>query len=91
MEEVDNNKLSYEELTNVANGLKEQNNFLMKQCQQMEGKLRELVEVINFKRLDYLFKVVELGYEFDTKFVSQCISELEESLTIKEQSEEKGE
>ena len=91
MEEVDNNKLSYEELTKVANGLKEQNNFLMKQCQQMEGKLRELVEVINFKRLDYLFKVVELGYEFDTKFVSQCISELEESLTIKEQSEEKEE
>ena len=91
MEEVDNKKLSYEELTNVANGLKEQNNFLMKQCQQMEGKLRELVEVINFKRLDYLFKVVELGYEFDTKFVSQCISELEESLTIKEQSEEKEE
>ena len=91
MEEVDNKKLSYEELTNVANGLKEQNNFLMKQCQQMEGKLRELVEVLNFKRLDYLFKVVELGYEFDTKFVSQCISELEESLTIKEQSEEKEE
>ena len=26
MEEVDNKKLSYEELTNVANGLKEQNN-----------------------------------------------------------------
>ena len=91
MEKVDNNKLSYEELTKVANGLKEQNNFLMKQCQQMEGKLRELVEVLNFKRLDYLFKVVELGYEFDTKFVSQCISELEESLTIKEQSEEKEE
>ena len=91
MEEVDNNKLSYEELTNVANGLKEQNNFLMKQCQQMEGKLRELVEVINFKRLDYLFKVVELGYEFDTKFVSQCITELEESLTIKEPSEKKEE
>ena len=91
MEEVDNKKLSYEELTNVANGLKEQNNFLMKQCQQMEGKLRELVEVLNFKRLDYLFKVVELGYEFDTKFVSKCISELEESLTIKESSEEKEE
>ena len=91
MEEVDNKKLSYEELTNVANGLKEQNNFLMKQCQQMEEKLRELVEVLNFKRLDYLFKVVELGYEFDTKFVGQCIAELEESLTIKEPSEEKEE
>ena len=91
MEEVDNKKLSYEELTNVANGLKEQNNFLMKQCQQMEGKLRELVEVLNFKRLDYLFKVVELEYNFDSKFVSQCITELEESLTIKEQSEEKEE
>ena len=91
MEEVDNKKLSYEELTNVANGLKEQNNFLMKQCQQMEGKLRELVEVINFKRLDYLFKVIEFEYNFDSKFVSQCITELEESLTIKEQSEEKEE
>ena len=91
MKEVDNNKLSYEELTKVANGLKEQNNFLMKQCQQMEGKLRELVEVINFKRLDYLFKVIEFEYNFDSKFVSQCISELEESLTIKEQSEEKEE
>ena len=85
MEEVDNNKLSYEELTKVANGLKEQNNFLMKQCQQMEGKLRELVEVLNLKRLDYLFKVVEFRIIFDTDFVNQCITEIEESL---EQSEE---
>ena len=91
MEEVDNKKLSYEELTKVANGLKEQNNFLMKQCQQMEGKLRELVEVLNLKRLDYLFKVVELRNMFGTEFVNQCITELEESLTIKEQSEEKEE
>ena len=57
----------------------------------MEGKLRELVEVLNLKRLDYLFKVVELRNMFGTEFVNQCITELEESLTIKEPSEEKEE
>ena len=74
MEEVDNKKLSYEELTNVANGLKEQNNFLMKQCQQMEGKIRELVEVLNLKRLDYLFKVVELRYAYSRLVVKNMVS-----------------
>ena len=45
-------KLSYEQLENVAHQLSEQN-------RQLYAKLQELQVDNMFKRLDYLFKVVE--------------------------------
>ena len=47
-----------------------------------------------FKRLDYLFKVVDIAnskdskYSFDDDFVLKAIDELQEALTIPEEKEE---
>ena len=39
-----------------------------------------------FKRLDYLFKVVELANTFkDPDFVNSCMDELKEALTVNEE------
>ena len=61
---------SYEELNNIAVQLSEQNRQLHIQLQQ--------ANMTNaFKRLDYLFKIVENSAIFNTEFVDSCISEIE--------------
>ena len=77
-------KLSYEELENVAKQLSEQN-------RQMYMKLQEMNTVNLFKRLDYLFKVLEDNVHFGNKFVDKCAKEIEEIITIPEEKEEKKE
>lgn len=74
-------KLSYEKLENVAHQLSEQN-------RQLFAKLQELNMVNMFKRLDYLFKVVENGHMFDQDFLEKCIAEIENLMTVPEQEEE---
>lgn len=74
-------KLSYEKLENVAHQLSEQN-------RQLFAKLQELNMTNVFKRLDYLFKVVENGHMFDQDFLEKCIAEIESLMTVPEQEEE---
>ena len=74
-------KMSYEQLENVAHQLSEQN-------RQLFAKLQELNMVNMFKRLDYLFKVVENGHMFDQDFLEKCIAEIESLMTVPEQEEE---
>lgn len=63
-------KLTYEQLNDACNQLFQQNQYLVKQ-------LKELDMANSFKRLDYLFKVVELAGTFkDADFVNQCIDEI---------------
>ena len=38
-----------------------------------------------FKRLDYLFKVVENGHMFKQDFLDKCIAEIEELMTVPEE------
>ena len=76
------NKVSYEQLENIAHQLSEQN-------KQMYMKLQEINYSNMFKRLDYLFKVVEFGAKFNTEFVMNCIDEIEALITIPEESTEK--
>ena len=72
-------KMSYEELNNVCMQLYQQNQNLMKQLQQ--------ADMINtFKRIDYLFKVVELSDKFDPDFVISCTDELKDALTIPQET-----
>ena len=73
-------KMSYEQLENVAHQLSEQN-------RQLFAKLQELNMVNMFKRLDYLFKVVENGHMFDQDFLEKCIAEIESLMTVPEQEE----
>lgn len=74
-------KMSYEQLENVAHQLSEQN-------RQLFAKLQELNMANVFKRLDYLFKVVENGHMFKQDFLEKCIAEVESLMTVPEQEEE---
>lgn len=74
---VEKKKLTYDELNNVAHQLSEQ-------AKTLYSKLQEANMVNMFKRLDYLFKVVENAHTFSDAFVSKCISEIEELITIPE-------
>ena len=74
-------KMSYEQLENVAHQLSEQN-------RQLFAKLQELNMANMFKRLDYLFKVIENGHMFKQDFLEKCIAEIESLITIPKQEEE---
>lgn len=85
-EKVQAEKPSYEQLEREVAGLKSMNNQLIMQLQQMNmGNL--------FKRLDYLFKVLEIAPKLpedilNPEFVAQCAKEIEVHMTPPEQSEE---
>ena len=74
-------KLSYEQLENVAHQLSEQN-------RQLYAKLQELQVDNMFKRLDYLFKVVENTGVFSIDFHTRCVEEIESLMTIPEEPQE---
>jgi len=80
MAENNEKKLSYEELEKAANGLLEQRNQLMARVQQLS-------EVAAFKRIDYLFKVVENADKFPSNFVITCTEELVQTMSIPEKEE----
>ena len=73
-------KMSYEQLENVAHQLSDQN-------RQLFAKLQELNMANMFKRLDYLFKVIENGHMFKQDFLEKCIAEVESLMTVPEQEE----
>lgn len=73
-------KMSYEQLEGVAHQLSEQN-------RQLFAKLQELNMTNMFKRLDYLFKVIENGHMFKQYFLEKCIAEVESLMTVPEQEE----
>ena len=73
-------KMSYEQLEGVAHQLSEQN-------RQLFAKLQELNMTNVFKRLDYLFKVIENGHMFGQNFLEKCIAEVESLMTVPEQEE----
>ena len=73
-------KLSYEQLENVAHQLSEQ-------AKQLYMKLQSANMSNMFKRLDYLFKVVENGHMFKQDFLEKCIAEIEEIMTVPEETD----
>lgn len=73
-------KLSYEQLENVAHQLSEQ-------AKQLYTKLQAANMNNMFKRLDYLFKVVENGHMFKQDFLDKCIAEIEEIMTVPEETD----
>ena len=76
-------KLSYEELQNVASQLSQQN-------QQLNLMLQQANMTNIFKRLDYLFKVLENKDCFDSDFVIACADEIKDIITgpVEETKEE---
>lgn len=77
-------QLSYEDLRNIAGQLQQQN-------VQLRMALDENNYSNMFKRLDYLFKVLEFAHMFDDKFVSKCASEIESLITVPEETQVKEE
>mgnify|MGYP007036971871 FL=1 len=79
--ETKQQKLSYEQLNNACNQLWQQN-------KQLAARNRELETFAMNKRLDYLFKVLELSNQFSSDFVGNCSSEIEQAMTIPQDIEE---
>lgn len=85
-------RLTYEQLNDACQQLFQQNQQLLKQ-------LKEQNMINMFKRLDYLFKVVELDgathydsdVRFDHDFVKSCIGEIQDAMTIKDEHDGKEE
>lgn len=73
-------KMSYEQLENVAHQLSEQ-------AKHLYAKLQEANMTNMFKRLDYLFKVVENAHAFSEEFVTKCVAEIEDLMTVPESEE----
>lgn len=74
-------KLSYEELENIANQLSNQAKTMYDQLQK--ANLENM-----FKRIDFLFKVVENQLAFDDTFIEKCTKEIESLLTLPEKEEQ---
>lgn len=74
-------KMSYEQLENVAHQLSEQAKHLYAQLQ--ESNMNNM-----FKRLDYLFKVIENSYAFSTEFIEACVKEIEDMMIVPEEDTE---
>lgn len=73
--------LSYDQLKEVAAQLQHEN-------QQLRSTLVRVDYSNTFKRLDYLFKVLDNYVHFDNDFVASCIKEIQDMMTIKEESTE---
>lgn len=76
--EVTKAEPTIEQYKKFVEALKSQNAQLMYQLQG--ANLNNM-----FKRLDYLFKVVENAAMFDEAFVDQCIAEIKELMTPPEE------
>lgn len=74
-------KLTYEQLNDACNQLWQQN-------RQLIQKNKELEMFAMNKRLDYLFKVLEHSKEFSSGFVVSCVNEIEEAMTIPQNTED---
>ena len=77
-------KMSYEELEQVAAQLSQQSQHLYARLQQ--------ADMTNmFKRLDYLFKVIENHQQFSPEFVTKCVTEITNIMTIQDPEDTKEE
>lgn len=74
-------KLTYEQLNDACNQLWQQN-------KQLVMRNRELEQIAINKRLDYLFKVLELSGKFSSDFVGDCAGEIEAAMTVDYQLDE---
>ncbi len=89
-ERVDADKTAQEkiyteaEVRKLVEGFKSQNAQLIYQLQN--ANMNNM-----FKRLDYLFKVIENAAMFDETFVEQCTIEIKELMTLPTETEENKE
>ena len=74
-EKKTNEKLSYEQLEQVAGNLN-------MQCRQLQNNLREAQNVIaGFNMVELLLSIIEKGEYFDSEFVNRCVKKLQDGVT----------
>lgn len=83
-ENKETQKMTYEELENVAAQLSQQN-------QQLYHKLQQADMANILSRLNFLFRVVENRSAFRKEFTETCVNEIESIMTIAESEETKDE
>jgi len=88
-QEVKKEKLTYDELNNVCHQLSEQARNLYQQLQVANQKLEEANLTNAFRRLDYLFEILDKYKFFAEDFIAQCVNEITTIMTIPEQEPEK--
>lgn len=82
-------RLSYEELENACHQLSAQAQQLNAQNQQLRAALNEANLANLYKRLDYLFEVINRDNIYlPTSFKKKCASEIEELMATPEQTED---
>lgn len=75
--EVEEKKMSYEDLTSVVDKLQNENYQLKLILQRSQ---REDI----YKRMDYLFKIIENSVMFPEDFLAKCTDEIVKAMTIPE-------
>ena len=86
VEMKDNNsqKLTYEQLNAYCMEMFQENQRLVQQIRQLQATTA-------YKRLDYLFKVLEFSSIIkDAEFINDCIDEIKDAIVIPEESSEEG-
>lgn len=74
--QMEEQKLTYEQLNDACSQLYQQNQYLQNQLKQ--ANLTNM-----FKRLDYLFKVLECEKVIkDSEFINNCVEEIKDALTV---------
>lgn len=85
-------KLSYEELNNACAEMSQQLQNQGAYIQKLHRQIHEMAGVLQTKRMDYLFKIVELSAKtqgwFDANLVQKCTDEIQESLFPPEEEKE---
>lgn len=77
---AENQKISYEKLTEIANQLHNQNH-------QLINRVRELEIAVNQVRLEYLFAVIKNSEKFPAGFVEMCVNDIVKALAPVEDME----
>ena len=88
MEVVNNNQKSQSAPVNNEQKLQYENNQLKSMLNNMRQQMEQMNMVNVFKRLDFLFKVIQYKDAFSSDFVIACIEEIEERMTLVENNNE---
>lgn len=72
-------EFTVEELKNIASDLH-------KKCTLMYNELQKANMENAFKRLEFLFKVIKYKESFNVEFVNTCIKEVQDMMTLKEET-----
>lgn len=92
-------KLSYEQLNQACADMSQQLQNQGDYIQKMRAQIQQMGYALQTKRVDYLFKVLEISYGnshseyacFSKEFVEGCVAEIQDALTIKAEPEDSKE